>query len=54
MITIWGIVWKAWIRKQPIRILRSRNDNDCLIIKNADTTAKVVIKTIELKVLILN
>lgn len=37
------IAWKA-------NNSRSRNDNNCLITKNVDTAAKIVIKSIELKV----
>lgn len=36
--------------KQTIRLVRSRSDNDCLIIKDNKTTAKIIIESIELKV----
>lgn len=36
--------------RQTIRLVRSRNDNDCLIIADNKTKAKVVINNIELKV----
>lgn len=36
--------------RQTIRMVRSRDDNDCLIIKDDKTKAKVVINSVELKV----